>query len=783
MSKILRSYLKYARGESTISPWIVFYPCQFITAAWMKLRLGFFSRGIFSVTDPPLPVISIGNNSFGGTNKTPMVEYIVRQFAEAGIKAGVVSRGYRTKEHPPLWIGQDENSLRRDFAGDEPLMLAGRLPDTKIVVSRSRLEGVKLLASLETDVAVTDDTFQHRKMGRDVDIVLIDGTCPFGNGWVIPAGLMREPMSAFSRADIIVITKINQAGPNAERDIRAKLKPYVTPDKIFAADVALESWIERKPDGTRERRPKEFKPGGRFIALSAIGSPAGFYRSLDEMNIPVILRRTYRDHHILTQAEITELEELAKANGADGLICTEKDLVNIPAELKLHLPLYVPSIAVAIKDPDGFKKKILEKLRPSFLVTSNGHGEDAIGLVLAQKLIKRFTCAQIDAFAFVGSGRPYSMNGIRVVSPPSVMPSGGVIKYNLSDLVGDLRSGLGSSIISQREKMRSFAGKYRTPICVGDVYLMWSVLWGQGMKPLLIATAKSVHLSGHMWIEKWLLKRRSILVWTRDEETERELVEKGVPAVFYGNPIMDLLDEVQNPAFAWEGSGAKVLLLPGSRPRAYEDIKLITDTIALLAQKIECSFVIVPAPTIDMKKMADGLDGWELKEAPERLVSVNGRLKIVICREPLAAAACGAELLIGLGGTANQLCAGLGIPVVSIIERGKLRQKKLLRDAEILTSPNAHALADAAEKVLTDPELRCSMQEAGIKNLGRTGALDKVVEYCGEELGWDRRCRVYEKYRAYIQSLNTPQSVIMNKGNKAAPDAPTVNKVSKELQP
>ncbi|MEG1912676.1 MAG: tetraacyldisaccharide 4'-kinase, partial [Cloacibacillus sp.] len=180
MSKILRSYLKYARGESIFSPWILLYPCQFITSAWMRLRISLFNRGVFSVTDPPLPVISIGNNSFGGTNKTPMVEYIVRQFAEAGIKAGVVSRGYRTKEHPPLWIGQDEKSRRRDFAGDEPLMLAKRLPGTKIVVSRSRLEGVKLLASLGAEVAVTDDTFQHRKMGRDVDIVLVDSTCPFG---------------------------------------------------------------------------------------------------------------------------------------------------------------------------------------------------------------------------------------------------------------------------------------------------------------------------------------------------------------------------------------------------------------------------------------------------------------------------------------------------------------------------------------------------------------------------------------------------------------------------
>ncbi len=750
MSRLLRSYLKYARGESGPSVWSLLYPCQFVTRAWMKLRIGLFNRGVFAVTDPMLPTISIGNNSFGGTNKTPMAEYIVRQFAEAGIKAGLMSRGYRAKEHPPLWIGQDAKSTRRDFAGDEPLMLAKRLPDTKVVVSRNRIEGVKLLAALGAEVAVTDDTFQHRKMARDVDIVLVDSTCPFGNGQVIPAGSMREPMSAFGRADIVVLTKANQASPGDIASIKEKLAPYVASDKIFTADIKLERWMKITPEGEK-KLPDGFLPRGRYIAISAIGNPGGFYNFLDEMGVGVALRRTYRDHHILTGEDLSRLEALAEESGADGFICTEKDLMNMPGELFLNRPLYVPSIAVSLRDPLAFRKKIMERLRPAFLVTSNGHGEDAIGLVLAKKLIERFKCAQVDAFAFVGSGKPYAMNGIRVVSPSSEMPSGGVVKYHLTDLLRDMRHGLGRSIRKQRDKMRSLLGRYRTPLCVGDVYLLSSVLWGQGMKPILVATAKTVHLSGHLWIEKWLLRKRCILVWTRDEETAHELVEDGVPAVFYGNPVMDLLDEVKSPAFAWSERGAKILLLPGSRPRAYEDIKLILDTISLLAARMECNFVMVPAPTIEIKKLTENLDGWELSEDGGKLFSDRGG--VTICREPVAAAAYGAELLIGLGGTANQLCAGLGIPVVSIIERGKLRQKKLLREAEILVPPEPGALAEAAERVLSDNRLRRSMQEAGMKNLGRTGALEKVVEYCAEELGWDTRCRVYEKYRDHLESL------------------------------
>ncbi|MCF0247791.1 MAG: tetraacyldisaccharide 4'-kinase, partial [Synergistes sp.] len=523
------------------------------------------------------------------------------------------------------------------------------------------------------------------------------------------------------------------------------------PEKIFVADFKIEKWIKIDKEKS-EFLPAEFMPEGRLIAISAIGNPSGFYKFVEDLGIETAAKRTFRDHHILTREDFEELNSAADRLGAVGFICTEKDLMNLSKQNFLDRPLYVPAIEVSMRDTAAFRKKISELLRPSFLVTSNGYGEDAIGLVLAKKLSERFPSAQVDAFAFVGSGKAYAMNGIRVVSPPADMPSGGVVKYHLKDLLRDLRNGLGSVIIKQRDKLRSLNGHYRTPLCVGDVYLLLNVLWGQGMKPILAATAKTVHLNGHLRIEKWLLRRRCVLVWTRDEETARDLVKSGVPAVFYGNPIMDLLDEVKSPAFVWNGGGANVLLLPGSRPRAYDDIKLILDTASLLAEKVQCNFVMVPAPTIDTEKLVNNLEGWRLSEDGKRLVSDTASVSIV--REPVAAVACGAEVLVGLGGTANQLCAGLGVPVVSIIERGKLRQKKLIREAETLVPAKPEALAEAALKILQDDKLRRFMQEAGIKNLGRTGALEKVVEYCANELGWEARCRVYEKYRDYVGSCD-----------------------------
>lgn len=750
MSRIIRSYLSYARGDAKVSPWALLYPLQYLTKAWMILRIGLYGRGLFSVTDPVLPVVSIGNNSLGGTNKTPMTELVVRQFLEAGIEAGLVSRGYRTKDHhEPIWVGQDEESMKRETVGDEPLMLSKRMPNVKVVVTKNRIKGVKLLSSLGVQVAVTDDTFQHRRMARDVDIVLVDSTCPFGNGQVLPAGFMREPMSAFQRADIVILTKANQVSKSETDRIKKELAPWVEEDNILTAEIKIESWIFINGD-ERTVFPKESRIAGKYIAFSAIGNPDGFYKYLHDMNIDIAAERSYRDHHIFTGEDIAKLEALADETGSDGFICTEKDLVNMPPDFKLRHKLFIPSIKVALDDAPRFRRKIFEKLKPRFMVASNGYGEDAIGVVLAKKMKERFKCAEVSAFAFVGSGAAYKKAGVGVLSPSSEMPSGGVIKYSIIDLIKDIKHGLGKSITDQARALRELSGKYRTPVCVGDVYLMANVLWGQGLKPILLATAKTVHLSGHLSVEEWLLRKRSLVVWARDEETSEALRKADVNAVFNGNPVMDLIHDIPNDSGIWGKAGSRVLLLPGSRPRAYDDVKLILDSALLLAEKCSCEFVMVPAPTIDMEKLCDSLGGWQISGDNSMITSSSSGTEVKIYYGQVAGAARGADLLIGLGGTANQLCAGLGLPVVSILETGKLRQKKLLREAEILVDAKPEELAGAAAKILSDRKLMNEMKEAGIRNLGGEGALDSVVEYCAEELGWDNRCLVCETYGRYL---------------------------------
>lgn len=753
MSKLLRSYLKYARGESPGSPWGIIYPLHFFAKAWTKARIGLFGKGVLSSEEPSLPVISVGNNSLGGTNKTPMTELLVRRLSEAGIEAGLICKGYGAKSGPPIWIGQDEESKQREVAGDEPLMLHKRLPDVKIAVAKDRLKGVDLLKSLGVQIAVTDDTFQHRKMARDVDIVLVDATAPFGNERVFPAGMLREPMSSFSRADIVVITKANQVTSEEITATKDKLLEWVLPEKIFTAKIELESWRVLK-SGESFYLQDGKKPEGVFIAFSAIGNSDGFYKFLNDGGLELVAERSYRDHHIFTEEDMSNLTSLVKSLGADGLICTEKDLANISDDIKIDVPVYVPSIIVAPDDEPAFMRKVADLLRPRLMVATNGYGEDAIGVVLAKKLRERFKSASISAFALVGTGRHYEKEGFEVLSPDCEMPSGGVIKYSFWELIRDLRHGLGRSIRKQIETLRRLSGMFRTPLCVGDFYLFTNVLWGQGMKPALVATAKSVKLAGHYRVESWILKNRCRRVWARDRETAQELADSGVPAVFRGNPIMDIADEAAAPAGIWSSDGRiKVMLLPGSRARAYDDVVLITEAAKELSRRLDCEFVMVLAPTIEADKIAASQEGASLSDDGSTLVSDG--IPIKITSVSVAAVAKGADILIGLGGTANQLCAGFGVPVVSIIEKGKLRQKKLIGDGEILVEPTPEALAGAAEKILTDGELMETMKKAGIEQLGERGALDDVVEYCALELGWDNRCFVYEKLSAHLESIKT----------------------------
>ena len=733
--KIFTHVLAFARGERKLSLCWLLTPFSIFYSIGVTIRNFWFDHGGAKSTEPEIPVISVGNILIGGTNKTPFVEMLCKMLSKS-LKVGIISRGYGGKKSPsPIIIinGKGERSI----VGDEPLLLSSRLPDIPIAVSHDRLNDVKSLSSLGVEIIVADDAFQHRKLDRDADIVLIDAICPFGNGTLLPSGILREPPSSLKRAHILVITKCDQITVIELENLRKRLATIVPSERIFTSRIVTKRWVQW--DGskfTEVGHPKLKKI--KLLPFSAIGNPESFHRSLSSENVYALRDKAqiFRDHHRYTKSEMDSIVQTAKNNEAE-LVCTEKDIYNLPDKWTPPIPLWIPLILTEIDEPDRFYNKLLSCLKPHIVIASNGYGEDAVGALLAQRIREKFPESDISIFPLVGEGQAYKQAGFNIYPEPSITPSGGVIKYHIRDLWGDIQSGLLKHIYWQMKSWGTLRGKIRTPLCVGDVYLLINTTLGQGKIPLLMATAKTVYLSGHWRIERFILKYRSGMTWTRDAKTAEELINSGVKARFDGNPIMDL----GMNAGSYEERAEKsindntvtVILLPGSRERAYSDVKLLLDTVKILKCETESEyrFILIIAPTLDAARISSCIS--------------DDYPKIELSTMPIAKAAQMADIVLGLGGTANQVCAGYGVPVISIEEKGKLVQKKLLGDSELLVPPTPLNLARALISVLRDKELYRHMSETGRERMGGPGAVEAMVLYTETHLGWKLRCDVWRK--------------------------------------
>lgn len=731
---LLNSYIRYAKGKSSnVLMNAVLTPLACLAGGYISMMDLLRQHGLLKTEEPLLPLISVGNLTYGGTNKTPFVEMLAKNARTCGIKAGIVTRGYSGHSHSPIVI-VDGNG-HRDITGDEPLMLSRNLPGVPIAVAKTRTDGVKALHEVGAEIVIADDAYQHKAINRDVDIVLIDTLCPFGNGKLTPAGILREKISALSRADMVVLTKTEQAGQGDITAIVETVKKYVPTEKIFTSRLEADGFIMFGTD-----QPPE--AGNKVFAFSAIGSPESFMRSLEGYGFIVAGNKTYTDHHKYTSTDLKELSIQAEKSKAEVMICTEKDLYNLPdkATWPFNIPLIIPKVKTVLNEPERFFAALTESLKPKVVIASNGYGEDAIGVMLAEKFRKRLPESEIYAFPLVGKGEAYTRAGFAVKSAPSVTPSGGVLKYSVRDLLGDMRAGLLKHISSQLKDWRKISRTVRSPVCVGDVYLLLHTLWGSGARPMFCATAKTVYLSGHWWIERIIINKFTLRTWARDEKSAEQL---GGRAVYSGSPVMDLLYE--NGEIHPYSKGDVILLLPGSRQRACNDVRLLLDTVVLLSSAGHDKYRMVLAPTLPLDEFLSSCSkyGWTVGED----TLTHDGITINLTHENIACAAQGVKILLGLGGTANQLCAGLGIPVVSIDEKGKRVQKKLLGNSEILTEADPYKLAECVLRILKDKELYEAMSIAGRERMGQPGALDDIVKYACEALGWEIRQTVYRKFQ------------------------------------
>ncbi len=346
-----------------MKPSVTLIPLSTIYGAVTRSRLAAYRRGWFAAAKLPAPVISVGNLTTGGTGKTPLVEWVCRAIANSsatetergGKRICVLTRGYGREDPRKQVVVSDGVQLlagERE-TGDEPFLLGKNLLGIAAVIANPNrvAAGKWAIEKWGTRVFVLDDGFQHLRLARDLDIVTIDATNPWGGGSLLPAGRLREPRAGLSRADCVVITRADQVKDLAS--IRAAVERLVGAAPIFSSRMAT-SAIRRLDGESVEMGSLRSQTLGAFCG---VGNPESFFTHLRREGCATAFTRAFADHHNYNQSELDALVSEAKDHGAEGLITTAKDAIKLPA-LELEIPCYVLDIQISIDEADSLVKII-----------------------------------------------------------------------------------------------------------------------------------------------------------------------------------------------------------------------------------------------------------------------------------------------------------------------------------------------------------------------------------------------------------------------------------------
>jgi tetraacyldisaccharide 4'-kinase len=305
-----------------------------------------------------VPVVSIGNLTVGGTGKTPAVELAVQMLIDLGHRPAIVSRGYGRASRG-VQVVADEASIRLEpeDAGDEPFLLARRLPGVPVIVGSNRHDAARrALDRFDVTAVVLDDGFQHRTLRKDLEVVTARAARPWGNARLLPGGPLREPLSALRRAHLVVATGALTSEDTA--DVAAAVADYAPRVPVLAARyVPTECW----ESGTM--RPVTVT-GARVLAFAGIAQPSSFAESLQAADVRVDEFEVFPDHHWYGPAELRRLAGRAIALGVDGLVTTEKDWVRLRRLGALEPPLYVFGVRLELVAGEAIWRTAFERACP-----------------------------------------------------------------------------------------------------------------------------------------------------------------------------------------------------------------------------------------------------------------------------------------------------------------------------------------------------------------------------------------------------------------------------------
>lgn len=340
-----------------------------IFAGVVAVRYFFYRVGLLRRYPLGIQVISIGNVTAGGTGKTPVTEMFARALAAKGRRVAILSRGYRRKEAPwwrrmftqvidPPLVVSDGKRVLLDSAvgGDEPYMLASNLPGVAVVVDRDRVKaGRYAIKRLGCDTIILDDGFQYQKLKHSVEVVLVDATNPFGNGNMLPRGILREPANHLKRADIIFLTKCGGDTSEVESEIRKYNRKAEIVKCTHSPKTLKDVW-------SREEFPLDWLEGKTVCTLSGIASPKGFENSLRRLGAKVVWCERYADHHRYDPSEILYALNRTADMGSDALVTTEKDAVRFPRFETVPVKCLYLRIAIDVLEGEKSFNKIINRI-------------------------------------------------------------------------------------------------------------------------------------------------------------------------------------------------------------------------------------------------------------------------------------------------------------------------------------------------------------------------------------------------------------------------------------
>lgn len=319
----------------------LFFPLYILSLFYLVIVKGWaflYKIGLLKAGTLPKRVISVGNLTVGGTGKTPTVLALARFFQKEGLQVAILSRGYKRTGTARILIVSDGKNLQASAseAGEEAYFLARELEGVIVAVGVNRyLTGLFLLKKFKIDLFILDDGFQHLKLHRDSNILLLNYEKPFGNGFLLPRGELREPNSAIRRASLILLTR--------KELTFEKVEPFSYPPNFDMIPKHVVSFVPDRfidMESLTHYAPESFE-GKNALLISGIGSPKSFRRLIEQCRIQVVRELIFPDHHLYRPDDIDALYDIARSRKVDLIITTEKDAVKLAPHLRREMQIIV----------------------------------------------------------------------------------------------------------------------------------------------------------------------------------------------------------------------------------------------------------------------------------------------------------------------------------------------------------------------------------------------------------------------------------------------------------